>query len=102
LCTNQSDVQERAKEVQRMKEIYGSSWTVVAWLGKKTDNSDAGIQLLRDTVTFQDAGRERELETRLQDDPKFLGSTCWMSLHQLVNRKYWERLWIIQEMVMGR
>ncbi|KAH4085891.1 hypothetical protein HBH46_207640 [Parastagonospora nodorum] len=101
LCINQSDVQERAKEVQRMKEIYGSSWTVVAWLGKKTDNSDAGIQLLRDMATFRDAGRERELEIRLQDDPKFLGSTCWMGLHRLVNRKYWERLWIIQEIVMG-
>jgi len=101
LCINQSDVEERAKEVQRMKEIYGSSWTVVAWLGAKTENSDAGIQLLRDMATFRDAGRERELETRLQDDPKFLGSTCWMGLHQLVNCKYWKRLWIIQEVVMG-
>jgi hypothetical protein len=24
-----------------------------------------------------------------------------MGLHQLVNREYWKRLWIVQEVVMG-
>jgi hypothetical protein len=101
LCINQSDLKERAKEVQRMKDIYGASWTVIAWLGETSESSDAGLQLLRDMTAFREAGCEGELEVRLGQDPCFLGSTCWKGLHQLVNRNYWKRLWIIQEVVMG-
>jgi hypothetical protein len=31
-----------------MKDIYGSIWTVIAWLGEATANVEAGLQLLRD------------------------------------------------------
>jgi hypothetical protein len=101
LCINQSNLRERAKEVQRMKDIYGSSWTVISWLGATSESSDAGLQLLRDMAAFREVGFESELEVRLGQDPSFLGSTCWRGLHQLINRDYWERLWIIQEIVMG-
>jgi hypothetical protein len=74
---------------------------VVTWLGLKTENSDTGIQLVRDLAALRDAGYERELEERLRDDPSLLDNTCWMGLHQLVNRGYWVRLWTIQEIVMG-
>lgn len=101
LCINQGDLHERAVEVQRMKDIYSAAWTVIAWLGEATANSDAGLQLVQDLAAFRGAGFESELERRLQDDPRFLGSTCWLGLQQLVNREYWSRLWIIQEIVMG-
>jgi hypothetical protein len=101
LCINQVALDERAKEVQQMKGIYGSAWTVIAWLDEATANSDAGLQLLRDMADFREVGCEAELDEALRKEPKFLGSTCWMGLHQLVNREYWKRLWILQEIAMG-
>ncbi|KAI5365744.1 hypothetical protein J4E82_011207 [Alternaria postmessia] len=101
LCINQDDLLERAVEVQRMKDIYSASWSVVAWLGEATANSGAGLQLVKDLAAFREAGCELELERRLRDDPRFLGGTCWLGLQQIVNREYWSRLWIIQEIVMG-
>jgi hypothetical protein len=101
LSINQDNLLERAVQVQRMKEIYSASWSVTAWLGEATANSDAGLQLVRDLAAFREAGCELELERRLRDDSRFLGGTCWFGLQQIVDRKYWSRLWIIQEIVMG-
>ena len=101
LCINQQDDQERAKEVQRMKDIYGTAWTVEAWLGPASFNSDAGLQLLRDMAAFKRADAEYELEQCIRRDPLFLGNTGWLGLQNIMDRSYWYRLWIIQEVVLG-
>ncbi|KAH6644891.1 heterokaryon incompatibility protein-domain-containing protein [Boeremia exigua] len=101
LCINQLDREEQANEVQRMSDIYRSAWTVEAWLGIARFNSQAGLQLLRDIAEFRKAGREQELERSLRVDPNFLGSTGWLGLHDIMDRSYWYRLWIVQEIVMG-
>jgi hypothetical protein len=71
------------------------------WLGGSTASSGAGLQLVEDLAAFREAGCEFELKSGLRDDPKFLGGTCWLGLHQIVNREYWSGLWIIQEIAMG-
>ncbi|KAF2675777.1 HET-domain-containing protein [Lentithecium fluviatile CBS 122367] len=101
LCINQRDLDERANQVQRMPEIYRAAWTVVVWLGDSTPRSTLALQFVRDLVTFKDASCERELEHSLREDPHFLGSLQWLGLHELMERPYWYRLWIIQEVVMG-
>ena len=58
------------------------------WLGESTASSGAGLQLVEDLAAFREAGCELELERRLRDDPRFLGGTCWLGLHQIVNREY--------------
>jgi hypothetical protein len=37
----------------------------------------------------------------LEKEPDFLGSGCWSALNRLMERAYWYRLWIVQEIVMG-
>lgn len=101
LCINQNDAEERAREVQRMKDVYRVAWTVEAWLGTSARHSEAGLQLLQDMAAFRRAGCEVELTTRLRQDPHYLGSTGWLGLHSIMDRTYWYRLWIIQEIVMG-
>lgn len=83
-----------------MREIYGSAWTVIAWLGEEQDNSDTAIRLVQ---SLSDVNPERgeELAERLLDDPEYLGDGCWIALQDLMNRPYWYRLWIIQELVLG-
>lgn len=42
------------------------------------------------------------LTQALHRDPELFGKSRWMSLHQLATRRYWSRLWILQEAVLGR
>lgn len=40
LSINQKDVQERNSEVKRMRSIFERAWSVVVWLGEKSNDSD--------------------------------------------------------------
>lgn len=102
LCINQEDLGERAHQVMRMRDIYGSAWTVIAWLGESSFGSSSAVQLVRDLAELQQAGAGGEdIQACLRAEPHYLGQGCWLGLQELMERPYWYRLWIIQEMVMG-
>ena len=101
LCINQLDYIERNKQVSRMSSIYGNSWTVIAWLGPWKDNSDKAINLIEDMAAFNKDGQGQLLEKALENNPDFLGSGSWTALQKLMNREYFYRVWIIQEIVLG-
>lgn len=101
ICINQADLAERARQIQRMREIYGSAWVVIAWLGEEDKQSNSAIQLIQDLAVFSQAKYPEFMEKHLQMEPQFLGKGCWLALEELMEPPYWYRLWIIQEMVMG-
>jgi len=82
-----------------MREIYGNAWTVIAWLGGEQHGSTQAIQLVQDLSERTHCGHE--LEGILWQDPGYLGTGGWSALNKLMERRYWYRLWIIQEIVMG-
>ncbi|KAK4445126.1 heterokaryon incompatibility protein [Podospora aff. communis PSN243] len=102
LCINQGDLDERARQVMRMRDIYGSAWAVIAWLGESSFKSASAVQLVRDLAELRKAGASGEdIQACLRAEPDYLGQGCWLGLQELMERPYWYRLWIIQEMVMG-
>ena len=101
LCINQADLKERGRQVGRMQDLYGNAWAVIAWLGEEDDESDKGINLLQALATASRENRGQELEARLIEQPNYLGSGSWLALHELMQRPYWTRLWILQEIVLG-
>jgi Heterokaryon incompatibility protein (HET) len=102
ICINQKDLEERGRQVRKMREIYGKAWTVIAWLGEEAYQSDKAFQLLQKLSHFYKTQRNSvDLASQLSQDPGYLGDGCWYALMQLMERPYWYRLWIIQEMVMG-
>jgi hypothetical protein len=101
ICINQDDLDERGRQIQKMREIYGSAWSVVAWLGVQENRSDFAIQMISDLAVFNQAGCGEWLEKQLLEQADYLGSGFWLALQQFMERPYWYRLWIIQEMVMG-
>jgi hypothetical protein len=44
ICIDQSNLAERASQVQMMGRIYREAEGTVVWLGDKSDNSDAGVR----------------------------------------------------------
>jgi hypothetical protein len=115
ICVNQSDMPERGSQVKRMAEIYKSAFRVVVWLGPGTEQSAEAMHILRLIASRVIVGRDpprikgsRELsplspsERYLEDcgDPskpfnlRMSQADC---LGQLLNRSWFERLWIRQE-----
>lgn len=101
ICINQNDESERASQVQKMREIYSSAWTVIAWLGEggeRTPVPDAFI-FLRLLASLDH--NQQDLNRLCNPKWGLLNENCFYVLHEMMKHKYWRRLWIIQEVVMG-
>ena len=105
ICINQDDLQEKGQQVNLMSTIYQRAWSTLVWLGEEADNSDDAIDTLLTTKTalqyFED-GRAPNAEDfeRLflpaSDSPK------WQALGKLMRRPWFQRVWIIQEVVLSQ
>lgn len=102
LSINQKDVGERGQEVKRIHRIYRDAWTVIVWLGSEADKSDEAIRLIRVLSQACEVGKDRELGNSLREHQDLMGTGSWRALSQLLHRSYWDRLWILQEVALGR
>jgi hypothetical protein len=116
LCINQDDNVEKGEQVQLMKAIYQKALGVVVWLGPAADESDQLIDILSEAgeeafesrlMQLDLSDEERDLEytdsynrlvKRLGQEPTFPIE----SLRSFVNRPYWTRVWIVQELSLAR
>jgi hypothetical protein len=97
ICINQVDDGERSHQVQKMREIYGGAWTVISWIGGSHQGASIHLAFpfLRTLASLEGDKRDlRDLQEPLKD-------TYLYALHNLMEQRYWFRLWIIQELVMG-
>ncbi len=74
---------------------------MISWLGEEENNSSKAFDLLQSLSIARSKDGGEELEIRLQENPDNLGSGGWLALQDLMQRRYWSRLWIIQEVVLG-
>lgn len=93
LCINQGDDLERGYQVAQMGNIYQNAMMVRIWLGQAPRGAE-------DMITFlENRGRITFLK-----DPDWQ-SIQWFATRNatmaLLNNSYWERLWIIQEIVLA-
>ncbi|KAK7983327.1 f-box domain protein [Apiospora arundinis] len=104
ICINQDDVEERNIQVRRMKDIYSLAESVIAWLGPATHHSHIAMHWLQnispseieDMVKQEDKNRMIEAWAYIcQDD-------AVETLPDVVQRPYWHRTWILQEIILGR
>ncbi|KAK7973212.1 hypothetical protein PG988_007346 [Apiospora saccharicola] len=101
ICINQGDMKERESEVKRMRTIYKFAYDVVVWLGKEDEGSRSAIVMLK-TMGASVAGDSQDsLERSIRQDPGMFGAGSWKALGLLLNRPYWNRVWIMQELAMG-
>jgi hypothetical protein len=105
LCINQNDLSERAQQVLLMREIYQQATFVYVWLGIEKGNSHLGMELIHEFGAELDDGHplDDEIEEWTRQklaDPKY--QAHWDGLLELLQRSYWKRIWIIQEIVVAR
>jgi hypothetical protein len=91
ICINQHEMQERNHQVSQMGSIFKQASRVVVWLGAADNKSRLAFQLFA---------------TTLWDYPTIIAllnrKKRLMAIYSVLTRKYWTRLWIIQEFFMAR
>jgi hypothetical protein len=80
VCIDQSNKYEKVYQLRQMGTIFSKATKVVAWLGPVAEDSDDAMQALE--------------SMRKTDDVDQHG----LAIAQLLNRGYWERVRIIQEL----
>jgi hypothetical protein len=91
ICINQLDGLEKNHQVNLMSSIYSKAELVVSWLGEEKDDSAVAFKLLR--------SREPETTKLLKE---LSGQTENHPMRGFFGRSYWERLWIVQEILLAK
>jgi tetratricopeptide (TPR) repeat protein len=121
ICINQDDIQERGHQVLRMREIYQKAVIVLVWLGPPYADSERAVDLIWELGERRRALRanmkQRVEAAKLPLEPWRTGQdTAWLkdslktkekrremtALLDLLERPWWHRTWIIQEVVLDK
>lgn len=107
ICINQSDRDEKGSQIQFMGQIFERAASVYVWLGTTdvTENEDimqstnleAPFQLLREKDWT-----EIEMGELVSRGLPPLDSLFWATLGNILNRSWFTRLWVIQEVTLCR
>ncbi|KAK4443692.1 heterokaryon incompatibility protein-domain-containing protein [Podospora aff. communis PSN243] len=110
ICIDQSDVQDRTHQLHIMKRIYQMATKVISWLGPDHgDQASLAKALLDRLLNIDEFGRKlpkivhfptnqqlKKLQLPLREAPD------WTALETLIRHQYFERVWVLQEVRMGR
>ncbi|GES64995.1 heterokaryon incompatibility protein [Aspergillus terreus] len=130
LCINQDDPVEKAAQVQHMGRIYNQAGNIIVWLGESDDTSDLAISVLENLSKMQRAeyieifdNADPVLATAWREIAQLRSKSALRrfirevarhgqiyvsellegeSISRFLNRPYWRRLWVIQELANGR
>ncbi|PVH78974.1 hypothetical protein DL98DRAFT_572758 [Cadophora sp. DSE1049] len=93
LVNGHANTLERNHQVKQMGRVYKNTWRVLAWLGVEKDGSDEAMRF------FASA---RSYDSREPKNRERIGLEMAHAIMALLNREYWQRLWIIQELLLAR
>lgn len=102
ICINQSNNKEKEQQIPLMSKIYGQAASTVIWLGEATEGSVEAFELLKRLGIFFD-GCDSSIPPEDFERVFFCSAKDhrWKHLWDLVNRRWFTRLWIIQEVILS-
>lgn len=94
ICINQANDYERNHQVQLMSAIYRTAHSVLVWLGEEDQNSGVALSTIRlISADMGNASQAALLKNR---------AAVWTALVDISKRRYWTRIWIVQEVTIAR
>ncbi|KAF2098995.1 HET-domain-containing protein [Rhizodiscina lignyota] len=90
ICINQADPEEKERQIPMMNMIYSTSPQLNIWLGPEQDDSDIAMDQLWALGSCSP-----------YDKMPILTGRTLKALEQLLNRPWWSRVWILQEVLFG-
>ncbi|KAL8686196.1 MAG: hypothetical protein Q9218_007278 [Villophora microphyllina] len=106
LCIDQKDPKDKEKQIPLMGEIYSSARKVSGWLGRQLHDGDLALTHVRDLYFHF---RNCEASNIVMNEKAIYGapdwdvaeSRKWKALAHLLQCPFFERMWIVQEIVMA-
>ena len=104
MCINQCDNAEKCQQVRIMSAIYSLAKRVLVWLGEEESDDASAFALIE---RFQLAFPVQEacnMETIFDFKVRSIQSDnlSWKALGALLRRRWFSRVWVVQEVVMAR
>jgi hypothetical protein len=93
LCINQADNAERSLQVPMMGDIYRSAQRVIIWLGEEAERSDLAMRFIQRITDLH------QFDLAIKDE---LCTWEWYALSRLMNRSWFTRRWVVQELALAR
>ena len=106
ICIDQQNIKERSEQVAQMRDIYAMADRIVVWLGPGSDNSSLAMTTLHDlSLEVEISWDYQTMKAAPNRDPSWADQSCCLpydaktqqAISDLVNRSWFERLWIWQE-----
>ncbi|KAE8322629.1 heterokaryon incompatibility protein-domain-containing protein [Aspergillus sergii] len=98
ICINQTDNDEKNKQIPLMRTIYAQASCVIVWLGEARDNSDNAFESIRrlagDSINDRNSSKKFVTDEPAHDDD----DACLM----LLQRNWFRRIWVLQEVGVAR
>lgn len=103
VCINQSDDGEKASQVRIMDQVYKMASNVLVWLGLSADNSDLVFDHASVVIDRCASISERFVDENQLPSFKLPDVThpLWHAVGDLLGRRWFTRLWVIQEVVLA-
>ncbi|EON65766.1 hypothetical protein W97_05005 [Coniosporium apollinis CBS 100218] len=100
VCINQKDLLERQKQVLLMGDVFRTASVVLCWLGEESEDSALAFD------AFETWPKDSEIHWDPDEtpgiDPRTSGIEYANAVWRLSRRRYFKRLWIVQEMILGK
>ncbi|KAH7125889.1 heterokaryon incompatibility protein-domain-containing protein [Dactylonectria macrodidyma] len=96
ICIEQSNGLEKSWQIMGMPEVFGRANTVYLWLGTGCIESDS----MMDFISQSKLGPF--IYDLLNEDALWAWSPLQAGIRNILQRDYWHRIWIIQEVVLAK
>jgi len=98
ICIDQKNFRERDEQVRQMKDTYQKAEEVIVWLGEQSSDSDRALDFVRSLEDMHQS--TQSLENTINNLLKQQHQIQWKALRHFFLRKWWTRIWTIQEFVI--
>ncbi|KAL8735817.1 MAG: hypothetical protein Q9166_000681 [cf. Caloplaca sp. 2 TL-2023] len=92
VCINQNDLSEKGQQILLMGSIFRRARKVNAWIGGDDEDTAQALNLITRLLSEKDVAWSKRNPLNLN----------LMPLKSLLQREYWQRVWIIQELTLAR
>lgn len=109
ICIDQIATDEKPKQILLLADIFRSAETVYAWLGDEEDESKSAIKKLEELASVVQAysgliKKNIDEFSVLAEEENLLPpkeDKIWGAVSKLLNRRWFSRIWIVQEVVLA-
>lgn len=98
ICIDQANTHERDEHVRCMRKTYQQAHEVIVWLGEQSDDSDCALDFIHFLDAMDRANYSTEDMRRILKKDEYRAK--WTALQNFFLRRWWTRVWTIQEFVI--